>query len=112
MKHELDVIAKKLSSSVEIGYNLALNSFKKESKKKGLGEYYYLILNIPVIPPTHLLKLRIKIETRVKTLRKLVRDLGTKINLNKLETLSFSIGSRQLIFVRHDLLFCMNDPFL
>lgn len=36
-KRELDVMIKKLSLNVEIGYNLAIDSFKKDSKKKGLG---------------------------------------------------------------------------
>lgn len=31
----------------DIGYNLAMDSLKKEFKRKGLGKYYYQVLNIP-----------------------------------------------------------------
>lgn len=50
MKHDLHAMAEQLTSSVEIGYNLALDSFKRKSKY-GLCEYYYHVLNIPLTLP-------------------------------------------------------------
>lgn len=46
-KPELNAMTE-LLSSIEIGYNLAMNSFYDEAKKMGLGEYYYQILNISI----------------------------------------------------------------
>lgn len=40
-KRELVKVIDKLSSRIEIGYGIAMDSFKKEAKKRGLGEYYY-----------------------------------------------------------------------
>lgn len=48
MKRELDAMIEQLRSSVEIGYNIAMDLFKKESKKKCLG---FQILNIPITSP-------------------------------------------------------------
>lgn len=50
-KGELDAIENQLTSSVDIGYRLAMESFKKETKKRDLGEYYYRILDIPITLP-------------------------------------------------------------
>lgn len=49
IKHDLGAMIEQLSSSVEIGYNLAMDSLKKKSKKKSLAQYYYQILNIPTM---------------------------------------------------------------
>lgn len=49
-KCKLDAIAEQLSISVEIGYGMAMDSFKKKAKKKGMGEYYYKILDMIVTP--------------------------------------------------------------
>lgn len=45
-KCELGEIKEQISLSVEIGYNLDMDSFKEEANKKGLMEYFYQILNI------------------------------------------------------------------
>lgn len=47
MKYKLDVMIKQLSLSIKIRYNLTMESFKEETKKRGPGKYYYQILNIP-----------------------------------------------------------------
>lgn len=41
MKHNLDTMAEKLIESVEIGYYLAMDSFKNEAKKRDFSEYYF-----------------------------------------------------------------------
>lgn len=51
MKHNLDTMAEKLIQSVEIGYYLAMDSFKNEAKKRDFSEYYYKILDTLVTPP-------------------------------------------------------------
>lgn len=51
VKAKLDAMAKKLNSTVEKGYKLAMESFTMEAKKKDLDEYYYCILNILVNLP-------------------------------------------------------------
>lgn len=41
----------RLKDSVKIGYNMAINSFKENDKKKKLGIYYYVLFNIPMTLP-------------------------------------------------------------
>lgn len=49
-QHDLCVLVEQLIESIHIGYNVAMNCFKKEAKKSDLGEYYYRILSISVTP--------------------------------------------------------------
>lgn len=49
-KRDLDTMIVYFSLSVEISYNLSMDSLKNESKKKGLCQSYYHILNIPPTP--------------------------------------------------------------
>lgn len=44
-------MTEQLSLSVKIEYNMAMDSFKKDCKKKDLWLYYYQFLNILATPP-------------------------------------------------------------
>lgn len=61
-------MTKQLSLSIKIRYDLTMDLFNKESKTKGIREYYYQILNIPTTPSTCPLKLRTRITNRAQTL--------------------------------------------
>lgn len=50
-KGKLGAMANQYTLSVEIRYRLAMESFKKEAKKRGPSKYYYSILDIFIIPP-------------------------------------------------------------
>lgn len=64
VKCNLNAIVQQLLSSVEIDYNFAMNSFKKEVNNRGFDEYYYKILNILITFFIHLFKLKMRMKRR------------------------------------------------
>lgn len=49
--HDMNTSNGHSNDSAQIGYNMAMDSFKDETKKKRLDKFYYEILNIPGTPP-------------------------------------------------------------
>lgn len=49
-KREFEAFKEQISSSIKIEYNLAMTPSGIKANKKDLREYYYKILNMPVIP--------------------------------------------------------------
>lgn len=51
MKNDINTIVVQLTSSIDIGYDFAMDSFTKKANRSGFGEYYYNILNISITHP-------------------------------------------------------------